>query len=252
MLRPKAFKRHQPNIGHQRGVGLMELLIAGAISIVASAGMLALMANTLGSGTKTIKMTRLSQEMRTAMQIMTRELRRANYHGSYAACFNDADCIDTLGISSVVKEVTIDGGSGGSCFWFWYDRPQGTSTPVAITGEQVAAFRRTTDGAGIGSIEMSVTGTGTPSCNVDSASWQPITNPDVYDVTALTITNTESFTAAITKAGDTLAVNRIGITIIGSLIDDASIPAWMGGSAAPTVQLQDFVRVRNDVPAAGT
>ena len=246
MLRPKAFKRQQPNIGRQHGMTLMELLIAGMISIVASAGMLALMANTLGSGTKTIKMTRLSQEMRSSMQIMTRELRRANYHGSYAACFGDENCVTNLGISGVVKDVTIDGGSGGDCFWFWYDRPQGTSTPVAVTSEQVAAFRRTTSGSGVGSIEMSVSGTGTPSCNVDSDNWQPITDPNIYDVTAFTITNTDSFTVPVTAAGTTLAVDRIGISMTGSLVDDASVPTWMGGSGVPTVQLQDFIRVRND------
>jgi type IV pilus assembly protein PilW len=246
MLKRKPFKRHQPNIGRQSGMTLMELLVAGAISIVASAGMLMLMASTLGSGTKTIKMTRLSQEMRSAMQIMTRELRRANYHGTYAACFGDDGCVTTLNIDSVVKEVTIDGGSGGSCFWFWYDRPQGTGTQIAVTGEQVAAFRRTTDGSGVGSIEMSVSGTTTPNCNTDSDSWQPITDPNVYDVTAFAVSNADSYTAAVTAAGATLAVNRIGITMTGSLVDDASIPAWMGGSGIPTVQLQDFVRVRND------
>ena len=98
MLMRRAPKHRQLNLGHQGGVTLMELMIAAAISIIASAAMLALMANTLGSGTKTIKMTRLTQEMRSAMQIMTRELRRANYHGTYAACFGDENCITTLGI----------------------------------------------------------------------------------------------------------------------------------------------------------
>jgi prepilin peptidase dependent protein B len=247
MLKRKALIRLQPNICRQGGMTLMELLIAGAISIIASAGMLVLMANTLGSGTKTIKMTRLSQEMRSALQIMTRELRRANYHGTYATCFGDADCVGTLGISSVVKDIAINGGSGGSCFWFWYDRPQNGGTEVAVTSEQVAAFRRTTDGSGVGSIEMSVSGTGAPNCNVDSDSWQPITDPNVCDVTAFAITNTESFATTVTGAGATMAINRIGISMTGSLVDDASIPEWMGGSAIPTVQIQDFIRVRNDV-----
>ncbi len=226
---------------------LMELMVAGSISIIASAAMFILMSNALGSGTKTIMITRLSQEMRSAMQIMTRELRRANYHGTYAACFGHPDCINSLGISGVVKNITIDGGSGGSCFWFWYDRPQNGATELAVTSEQVAAFRRTTDGSGVGSIEMSVSGTDTPNCNVDSSSWQPITDPDVYDVTVFAITDTESFTTTVTGAGATVAVNRIGITMTGSLIDDSSVPAWMGGADAPTVQLQDFVRVRNDI-----
>lgn len=231
----------------QRGMTLMELLVAGVISIVASASMLGLMANTLGTGTKTIKMTRLSQEMRSAMQIMTRELRRANYHGTYAACFGDDDCVGTLGISGAVKNISIQGGSGGSCFWFWYDRPQNGGTEVAVTSEQVAAFRRVTNGNGVGSIEMSVIGTGTPNCSIASTAWQPITDPDVYDITAFAVTNTDSFTSTITSAGATMAVERIGISMTGSLVDDASIPAWMAGSDVPSVELQDFIRVRNDI-----
>ena len=93
---------------------------------------------------------------------------------------------------------------------------------------------------------MSIWESGTPSCNTDSDSWQPITDPNVYDVTAFAITNTESFTSTVTGAGATLAVNRIGISMTGSLVDDSSIPAWMAGSDVPSVQLQDFIRVRND------
>jgi type II secretory pathway component PulJ len=226
----------------------MEVLIAAVIGLIAVAGMLILVANTFASSSTTIRITGLTEEMRTAMQIMTRELRRANYHDTYAACFANEDCIANLGINGVVKNITIDGGSGGDCFWFWYDRPQGGSTPVGINNEQVAAFRRATDGNGVGSIEMSVSGTGTPNCNDDSANWQPLTNPEIYDITAFAVTDTGSFTSTVSTAGSVLSVNRIGLAMTGSLVNDPSIPTWMGGSGAPTVQLQDFIRVRNDVP----
>ena len=97
---------------------------------------------------------------------------------------------------------------------------------------------------------MSVSGTGTPNCNVDSDSWQPVTNPAVYDVTALEITDVGSFTAEVTSGGSTLAVNRIGITMTGMLTADASVSSWMADPEdRPTVQLQDFIRVRNDTAA---
>jgi prepilin peptidase dependent protein B len=249
MLNPGAIKFKRSFGRSQRGMTLWELLIATTIGLIAAMGMVILMANTLGTGTRTIKMTRLSQEMRTAMQIMTRELRRANYHGTYAGCFGDADCTTTLGISGVVKAITINGGSGGSCFWFWYDRPDAGGN--LVTGDEVAAFRLVDDGAGVGSLEMSVTGTGAPDCTADPEDgWLPITDSNVYDVTNFAITNTESFVATITKAGATLSVNRIGITMTGTLIGDASIPAWMRGGDLPTVQLQDFIRVRNDITSS--
>ena len=57
---------------------LMEMLVAGMISLIALSAMVIVMANTLGTGSQTIQMARVSNEMRAAMQIMTRELRRAN------------------------------------------------------------------------------------------------------------------------------------------------------------------------------
>ncbi len=228
---------------------LMELLIAAVISLVAVAGMLMLVANTFSTASKTIRVTGLSDEMRTAMQVMTRELRRANYHGSYANCFANENCIANLGISGVVKNISINGGSGGSCFWFWYDRPQNGASPVSVSNEQVAAFRRTTNGDGVGAIEMTVSGTAAPNCNDDSANWQPITDPGIYDITAFSVTSTGSFSAPVTAAGSSLSVNRIGLAMTGSLVMSPGIPAWMSGSGTPTVQLENFVRVRNDIPS---
>lgn len=235
-------------MSRQAGVALLEALIAGVIGLVAVAGMLMLMANTFSSGSKTIRMAGLSEEMRIAMQIMTRELRRANYHGTYAACFGNDNCVANLGISGVIKDISINGGSGGSCFWFWYDRPQGGSTPIGVGGEQVAAFRRTTNADGVGLLEMSTSGTTAPSCTADSAVWQPVTDPEIYDITTFSVSNTESFSAPVTSAGSALSVNRIGIAMTGSLVNDPSLPAWMGGGGTPTVRLTDFVRVRNDIP----
>jgi hypothetical protein len=48
-----------------------------------------------------------------------------------------------------------------------------------------------------------------------------------------------------TLSESTQAVDRIGIRMTGSLIDNAS-PTWLQ-NAPPTVVLQDFIRVRNSV-----
>ena len=245
MLIKAKSRPHRSLPGRQSGMTLLELLVAGVISLIAMSGMIILMANTLGTGTQTIKMTRLGQEVRTAMQIMTRELRRANYHSTYAACFANINCRSDLGITSVVKAVTIDG--GGDCFWFWYDRPQDPSdTQIAVTAEQVAAFRRRANGSGVGVIEMSVTQATQPNCAGTGSNWQPITDPDVYDVTAFVI-NTGQFATAVNTTGSSLITDQIGIAITAQMASDAALPSWLQGDAAPYT-LQDFIRVRNDIP----
>ena len=156
----------------QKGFTLMELLVAGAISIIVSSGMVILMASTLGTGTQTIKMSKLSSEMRVATQIMTRELRRANYHATFVNCYGEPNCLATLGIAGEVTEININGTN--DCFWFWYDRPQRCPTAsctaaqlaaaqTAITAETVAGFRRTVTG-GIGIIQMTTSGTSAANC----------------------------------------------------------------------------------------
>lgn len=228
----------------QKGMTLMELLVAGTISVIVSSGMVVLMASTLGTGTQTIKMTKLSSEMRGAMQIMTRELRRANYHATYVDCYGDPNCLATLTIDNQVSEININGSN--DCAWFWYDRPQRTGvTPVGIANETVAAFRRTLAGA-IGVIQM--TTSGTTAANCPTTGWVNITNPDLIDITAFNVNDAVANFASYTfTINGTQSIERIGITMSGRLRSDASLPAWMQGANAPLLTIQDFVRVRNDV-----
>ena len=225
----------------------MELLVAGTISVIVSSGMIILMASTLGTGTETIKMTKLSSEMRAATQIMTRELRRANYHASYVVCYGEPDCLATLGIAGEVTEINIDGSN--ECFWFWYDRPQRcpsssctaaelAAAQTAITAETVAGFRRTSTGV----IEMTTSGTSAANC--PATGWVEITNPDLIDITAFNVNDAASYQYTI---NGTQSIERIGLTMSGKLRSDVSLPAWMQGGGAPELTMQDFVRVRNDV-----
>ncbi len=228
----------------QKGMTLMELLVAGTISVIVSSGMVVLMASTLGTGTQTIKMTRLSSEMRGALQIMTRELRRANYHATYISCYGNPNCLATLTIDNEVSEININGSN--DCAWFWYDRPQRTGvTPVGIANETVAAFRRTLVGA-IGVIQMTTSGTSAANC--PTTGWVNITNPELIDITAFNVNDAVANFASYTfTINGTQSIERIGITMSGRLRSNASLPAWMQGANAPLLTVQDFVRVRNDV-----
>lgn len=230
---------------------LMELLVAGSISVIVSSGMVIMMANTLGTGTDTIKMTKLSSEMRASMQIMTRELRRANYHASFTSCFGEPNCLATLGIAGEIIEININGAE--DCLWFWYDRPQRCPTSscttaelaaaqTAITAETFAGFRRTVTG-GIGVIQMTTSGTSATAC--PTAGWVDITNPNLVDVTAFSVEDdVAGFASYQYTINGTQSIERIGLTMRGKLRTDASLPAWI---STPVLTMQDFVRVRNDV-----
>lgn len=234
----------------QRGLSLIELLVAVTISIIAVSAMLIVMANTLGTGSQTIQMSRLSQEMRTSLSIMSREVRRANYHANFLSCYGNAGCRSDLGITGVVKEVSITDAGDTDCFWFWYDRPQ-SGTEVAVTGETVAAFRRVVDGT-VGKLQMTTTETAAPSCGASAsdAQWVDITDTDVVDIQTFNISDANSFTEAINSDGDTQLVERLTISITGRVVQSAALATWLQAPALETKTLDHFVQVRNNVTTA--
>ena len=254
---------------------LIELLVAGVISLIAASGMVLVMASTLGTGSQTIQMARLTQEMRTAMQIMSRELKRANYHSTYLSCYGYVDCLVTLGLTGKVSTIGVtnidDNGADSDCFWFWYDRPQpcptsactaaqllAAQTPIVPTtshpkGETVSAFRRAVADDGVGRLQMTTTRTTAAACSL-SADWVDITDPNIIDVLAFTVDNADadhpSISEPINSAGDTQNVEKISLVITARLTADPSVPTWIRGNANATRTMDEFVTVRNNITTA--
>ena len=200
----------------QSGVSLMELLIAMAISLVVTLAMVGLMANTLGTGTQTIQMSRLTAELRASMQIMTRDLRRANFHGNFTECFGDPDCRTTMNgggtsdVTGYIKAITIgDSVANGDsdCFFLWLDR----DADGDVTNDAVGAFRRVVQNS-VGIIQMTTTRTTAPTCNSGS-DWTALTDSSFVNVTAFTVTNANSFTDTVSASGATQHVDKILINL---------------------------------------
>ena len=222
----------------QYGVTLIELMVAMTISLVVSLAMVSMMANTLGTGTRTIAMAKLTAELRTAMQIMSRDVRRANYHGNFVKCFANLDCRTILDngngdASGYIQSITVQ---NGDCFFYWFDRD---SDGDATDDDDVGAFRRfvvLVNGQNRGVIQMTTTRNLAPSCT-SGIYWTAITDPNLIDVTAFTVGNALSYTDVITGGGGTQSIDKISMSITAELVRDASI----------TRTIQDIIRVRNDI-----
>lgn len=229
----------------------MELLVAGAISIIASSGMLILMANTLGTGSHTIKLARLTQDMRTTMQLMSRELRRANYHAGFLNCYGNTDCLSDMpvlgDITSKIGTINITNNGDSDCFWFWYDRPQ-SGTAVAVTAETVTAFRLTTVES-VGKMQMTTTRVAAPVCNA-STDWVDITDPEIIDVETFNVSNAGSLTEVINAEGDTQRVERISLSMTAKLTAGSSGYAFLQNNSNNIREIQEFVTVRNNTTEA--
>ena len=227
-------RKRMRDMGNQKGMTLIELMIAMAVSLIVSGAMVAVMANTLGTGSRTIGMTRLDQEMRTAMQIMSRDLRRANYIGPLAArtCFSNVDCLADLGIADKIGTVQV--GDSDDCMSFWLDR----DVSGALEDDERGGFRLTVAN-GIGTIEMLTDSNGMDASNCPTGTWVAITSPDIVDIESLVVNNADTYNIAI-GGGSTYTVQKLNLLLNARLINS--------GSAGNTISraIGDEIRVRND------
>ncbi len=237
---------------HQKGMTLIELLVAGVISLIAVSGMVAVMATTLGTTTQTIEMTRLTQDMRTSMQLITRELRRANYHPEFLKCYGNVSCLIDNALDTRILPVAVGTNvTAGDCVSFWYDRPDtdGTVRTLVNNLEYIAAFRREQSNAGVGRIQMMTRKTSAlANCTAD-ADWVDITNPEVIDVLSFVVDQDPSFPSIVENmnaAGDTQSISKFRLTMTAKQAVDASVPIWVQNQLG-TRSLTDFVKVRNHV-----
>lgn len=223
MLNPSRGRRRQ------RGFSLMNMMVTGVLSLFAVATMVVLMAGTLGRGSTTIQSSRLAQDLRAAMQLMSRDLRRANYHSSFLQCFGNTNCRADLGIAAHVNTININ--AAGDCFWYWLDR----NGDADLTNDFIGAYRLATVD-GVGAIQMRIGGNAAAQCDAD-AGWELITDPSVVDITAFSVDDAASYTEVLSDAGESQVVEKIRLGITGRLVRYNDV----------TREIRDIVHVRNDV-----
>ena len=214
----------------------MEVMVAMSISLVVTASMIALMANSLGTTARIIKMTKLTDDMRITMQMMSRDVRRSSYNANSMFCYANEDCdgeVTAAGQITLANDITIN--NSNDCFTFLMDRDHdGDSTENSAGG-----FRRVIS-SGVGVIEM-WNGDQAPDCAAaaGSSSWVQITNPDNMDIFAFSVENLSSTVEIFNDGVDTLSqkIRKVRMNLEGRLVLDNSI----------TRRIEDVISVRNDL-----
>lgn len=206
------------NRSKSAGFSLVETLIAASLSLIVTTSMLALMVASLSNTSSIIKTTKLTDDLRVSMQMMSRDVRRSNYTADAVNCFANPDCFAD-GSLNAPGDVQINENS--DCFIFLLDRDHdGDSTENAAGG-----FRRAvTDGGGV--IQMWV-GETMPECNSSDAQWVSVTDPNDYEVTAFSVDDDLSYTEVIWDDGrgnqSFQKVRKLRLSITGQLSTDESV-----------------------------
>ncbi len=92
----------------QSGFGLVELMIGLLVGMIVVAAALSLLSTTMASSNDNIKMTRLDQELRQVMSMLTRDLRRATIWDP-AVDVTRVSLAHSLKLSSNTGDVTVEG-----------------------------------------------------------------------------------------------------------------------------------------------
>ena len=208
-------------------MSLVEMLIAVAIGLFVMAGTISLFVTNLGNMRRLSTEARVNQDMRTAMELITRDLRRAGFwanaiKGTMGSGVNNATMSNAyIGVTAAASQINYSFA--------------GDTNDVLDTKEQFG-FR-----LNAGVVEM----------QTEAASWQAITNSDLLTVTALTITPVTTAlpvgdicmktcaAGAVSPEGTncpTLTIRQYRLLLRGRSAVDARV----------TRELQSSVRIRND------
>lgn len=181
----------------QTGVTLIELLIGMLVGLIIVAGGINVFVNSLQGQRDNLQLSRLNQDLRSMMDIMARDIRRAGYVTddpvTYLASLQNNPFFDATS-AGATTELSLPNGNPGNCIVYAYnldnDKP-----PAVQAGERFGFRLSGTD------LQMRKTGATNENCTVDNE-WETITEPEVQ-LTALAFTLTTRSLNVTSMATDT-------------------------------------------------
>lgn len=244
---PCSLQRHRHLRVGQRGLGLVELLIASAIGLFLLAGLTDFLGRSLTQSGRDFQDARLTQDLNVAMELMTRDLRRAGYSSAAQGATSAAGAAANPFMQANGGIVL---GTVPPCVLYSYDLPG--SENGALDGAENLGFRLQSNAV--------QAGTGVTSCT--AGNWQPVTDPTLSTITALSfqylegpatvafqdldgpdaVADPQQPYAAATGPNWAVCTRLIRITLTGNLV----------GNPTVTRTLTQTVRVRNDWYRTGT
>lgn len=236
----------------QKGFGLIELLISIVIGLIVVAGISSLVVATLRANTENLQMTRLTQEMRAVMQLVTRDLRRAGYDqnavrdfGTGSQSNNQFTSISAFQNETDQKFLT-DGIAGteaarATCILFSYDF-RGPDPDDPPDGEpQSSEFRGFKFDAATNSVKIKDSGSAANAdCADGTGNWETLTDTATIRVDEFSISTVDGSSVPVLEdlAGNPiLTVRELVITLDAGLVNDPDVQRSM----------RQTVRVRNDL-----
>ena len=219
-----------------RGLSIVELLVGMTIGLYIVAGSSALFVTNIASSRRLALETRINQDLRATVDLMTRELRRGAYWGD-ALAGTLANASSGLTQANPYAAVNVSPPDDPTQVLYSYTRDATENSK--LDSNEVFGFRLAS-----GAIQMCLGGSTASSCT----NWQTLSNTDILTISAFSITPTETEidlrAVCATNCTDTvlspvcprIQIRSYNIALTGTATSDSTLSRT----------LQSQVRVRND------
>ncbi|NNE04351.1 MAG: prepilin-type N-terminal cleavage/methylation domain-containing protein [Xanthomonadales bacterium] len=197
--------RHTP-----RGFTLIELMISMLIMIIVSFITIYLAAGVFQANSWSIHMIQLTQELRSSMQLISRDIRRSGYNDDALAGF-----LTTQSITSGITMGTLDANERADCLAVRYQD---------LDGNEKNAVYRLRVIAGVGRVSAHFGMTASCATAADDSGWVDVSDPQLTNISALQFEHQDQLTdiAENLASGNTVQVGleQVSIIISGNLRSD--------------------------------
>jgi len=234
------------------GFSLVELMIALVAGLLVSGATVAFLMSSMKSNGEYVVSTRLTQELRNTMDLVTRDLRRAGFNNDYISYMTPGN-VNAFGAVYVKDDSPTGSGNEDvdGCVIYAYDSgATGNLGTLSLAAGEVHGIRRVVatmpDGSTVGVLEYAQSaGTARPNCTTEATPtytsfppachslWCPLSDPSKLNITQFKVVDT-SFTLGTNP--EAIRVRDLDILLQGQLV----------GSTEYTRGLRGGIRIRTD------
>jgi prepilin-type N-terminal cleavage/methylation domain-containing protein len=230
---------------YQRGISLIELMIAMVLGLLVSAIVIGMYGATIASTKQAVTTIRLNQELRIAMDTIVRDIRRAGYSTEAAVVDNPyaglislvaSGSTGPLGVFQDKTTALADTDTQGSCLLLGYE----STFSAASGGERILGFRNNSTKNSIEAMWGVIAAVDQPALVCDGfGTWYNLTDDSAVSASVNFILRDDavSYTAVSAVSFAEARVKSIRVSISAESITDSNIKA----------NLIEDVRIRGDL-----
>lgn len=212
----------------QAGLTLIELMIAILIATIVLAGVLGVVVTTLSTSRNTMLVTRLEQDLNSALLVIAQDIRRAGYWGEEA--YDHADLTQNPFWTTTTALTSGASPSGDQCIRYTYNFND--DNPAVVDDSEKFGFRLND---GVIEVYDNPSGDSDWLCNASSNDWYPLTDSSFMSVTTFDVNTEKEFVAS--SASASIYTTKVTLRLVAELqsglsAKDAQVTVTLGNSSA--------------------